>query len=147
MKIISVNKKASYDYDFLEKLEAGIVLSGNEIKSIRAGKVNLKGSFCKFVKGELFVFDMLVSKYEHANTFSTYNETRPRKLLLKKRELNKWAKKVSEDGLSIIPVKIYLIDNKCKLEIALSKGKKNYDKRNDLKEKTLKRDAERSDKY
>lgn len=145
MKIISINKKAKFDYEFLEIYESGIVLTGNEIKSIRSGQVNIKGSFCRFVKNELFIFGMNVSKYENTNTFGTTDEQRTRKLLLKRRELNKLHSKVQEDGLSIIPIKVYIGEtNKCKIEISLCKGKKKYDKRNDLKEKTQRRDIERS---
>jgi SsrA-binding protein len=145
MKIISINKKAKHDYFILETFEAGIVLNGNEIKSIRKGSVDLKGSFCRFFKNELFVLGMFINKYESANTFKVIDEKRNRKLLLKRKELNKIEKKISEQGLSIVPIKIYINDkNKCKLEIAIVKGKKNFDKRNDLKEKTIKRDIERS---
>lgn len=143
------HKQASFNYELLELYEAGIVLTGSEIKSIREGKANLKGSFCKFMKNELFVFDMFVSKYENQNSFSSVSEKRERKLLLKKKELIKLEKKVAENRLSIIPIKLYLVNNKCKIEIALAKGKKNYDKRNDLKDKDIKKNIERnlSDKY
>ena len=143
-KIIQTNKKAKFDYEFITNYEAGIVLTGNEIKSIRENKVNLKGSFCKFVKNELFIFEMFIGKYSQANSFYTIDEKRVRKLLLKRKELNKLAKEVELNGYSIIPITIYLLNNKCKLEIALAKGKKNYDKRKSLKEKDIKRDIDRN---
>jgi len=143
------NKQAKHNYEILEKIECGIVLTGNEIKSIRKGSVNLKGSFCRFIKKELFVFEMYISKYEHSNTFQTINETKDRKLLLHKKQLIKLEQKIKEQGLTIIPLKLYFNDkNKCKIEIGICKGKKNYDKRNDLKEKSMKRkiDQELKDK-
>jgi len=145
MKEITKNKKAFFDYTILEKFEAGIVLEGSEVKSIRNNQVNLKNSFCKIINSEIFVFDMHISKYSQQNSFKLLSETRARKLLLKKKEILKLYKKVNEEGLSIVPLRIYFNDkNKCKIEIALVKGKKLYDKRETLKKKTQDMDIKRS---
>jgi SsrA-binding protein len=134
------NKKAYFDYEIIQKYEAGIILTGAEIKSIRESKVNLKNSFCKFFKGELFVVDMHISKYEHSNIWTEFEELRKRKLLLNKKELNKLFKNVETEGYTIIPLKLYFNDkNKCKIEIGLCKGKKTFDKKQSLKEKDIKK--------
>lgn len=138
MKLIAQNKKASHDYFIVESYEAGIKLVGSEIKSIRAGKVNLSDSYVTFRDGEAFVLNMHISKYKEANQFN-HDETRTRKLLLHKHEIIKLFSKTREQGLSVIPLKIYLDKGLCKLEIAVVKGKKNYDKRQSLKEKDVKR--------
>lgn len=139
MEIIQKNKKAYHDYFILDELEAGIKLKGSEIKSIRLGNANLKGSFCKLVKGEIFLFDSHISRFEHQNVFDTFEETRERKLLLNKKEIRKWEKELKfNQGYSIVPLSIYINDrNLCKLKIALVKGKKNYDKREAQKEKDI----------
>jgi len=139
MDIIQKNKKAYHDYFILDKLEAGIKLKGSEIKSIRDGKVNLKGSFCKLVKNEIFLFDCHITRFEHQNVFDTFDETRERKLLLNKKEIRKWEKELKlNQGLSIVPLSIYINDkNLCKLKIALVKGKKAHDKREAQKEKDI----------
>lgn len=139
-----INKKAFFDYEILEKYEVGVVLVGSEVKSISKGKVNLKGSFCKFFKDELFAIDIHISKFEHDNGWTSHDEVRPKKLLLKRRELNKLKTLVERDGLTIIPLKIYFNENrKCKIEIGLCKGKKLYDKREDSKEKTIKKELQK----
>ena len=141
MKIINKNKKAYHDYFVLQELEAGIMLKGSEVKSIRNGQVNLKGSFCKIVKGEVFLFECHISKYSQQNQWDTYSETRDRKLLLSKKEIAKLFNELKlNQGYSIVPLSIYFNENnKCKLKIALVKGKKDYDKRHVEKEKDLKR--------
>lgn len=139
-KIIAQNRKARHDYFFEEVYEAGIVLKGTEIKSLRAGGVNLKDSFAKVEKGEVFVYNMHISPYAQGNRFNV-DPLRPRKLLLHKREIRKLDAAVSRDGLTLVPVKIYLNSRGIvKLEIAIARGKKLYDKRTDI----AKRDAERS---
>ncbi len=139
-KIIAQNRKARHDYFFEEVYEAGIVLKGTEIKSLRAGGVNLKDSFAKVEKGEVFVYNMHISPYAQGNRFNV-DPLRPRKLLLHKREIRKLDAAVSRDGLTLVPVKIYLNSRGIvKLEIAIARGKKLYDKRADI----AKRDAERS---
>ena len=137
------NKKASFEYHFIDKYIAGIVLTGSEIKSIRLGKVNLQDAYCTFLNGELFVKEMHISPYVMAKEIN-HEPKRERKLLLSKRELRKLETKNKEKGLTIIPIRIFLNDRGlAKLEIALAKGKKLYDKRVDIKEKDLKREMDR----
>lgn len=147
MKTISKNKKAYHDYEILEEIETGIVLQGPELKSLRNGRCNLKGSFCRFMKGELWMFDVHISRYENSDRFSKIDETRTRKLLLNRKELNKWMGRLEkEQHLTVIPLVIYFnSDNKVKLKVALCKGKKLYDKRNDQKEKDIKRKLQQKD--
>jgi len=141
MKIITKNKKASHEYFLLDKFEAGIVLKGTEIKSIRANKVNIVDSYGRIKDEEIFLVNMHISKYDHGNLFN-HDETRSRKLLLNKKEIKKIIKKVSQEGLTLVPTKVYLERGLCKVELALAKGKKNYDKRQSLKEKDSLRRAE-----
>jgi SsrA-binding protein len=145
---IQKNKKAYHEYFILEELEVGIKLEGAEVKSIREGKVNLKGSYCKFFKSELFLFECHISKYEHNNIkFNRLEETRERKLLIKKRQIDKWEKELKlNNGYSIVPLSIYFNDrNLCKLKIALVQGKKLHDKRECQKEKDVKRKLQQKD--
>ena len=142
MKIIATNKKAYYDFEIIEKYEAGIVLEGSEVKAIRAGRVNLKDSFIKIVKGEPFVFGMHISHLNSANPYFKPDEKRPRKLLLHKKEINKLIGKTSEKGYTIVPLKLYFNKkNLVKLEIALAKGKTLHDKRETIKRKIMEREA------
>jgi len=141
MKIITTNKKASHEYFLLDKFEAGIVLKGTEIKSVRANKVNILDSYGRIKDEEIFLVNMHISKYDHGNLFN-HDETRSRKLLLNKKEIKKIIKKVSQEGLTLVPTKVYLERGLCKVELALAKGKKNYDKRQSLKEKDSLRRAE-----
>ena len=134
------NKKAAHEYFLLEQFIAGICLVGTEIKSIRAGKVSLVDSFCSFTGNELFLNNVHIAAYEFGNQFN-HEPKRPRKLLLKKKELKKLKTKSQEKGLTIVPVTMFINDKgKCKITIYLAKGKKTYDKRSDLKEKDLKRE-------
>ncbi len=137
------NKKASFEYSFIDKYIAGIVLTGSEIKSIRLGKVNLQDAYCTFLHGELFVKELHISPYAMAKEI--YHEPkRERKLLLNKRELRRLDTKNKEKGLTIIPIRIFLNNRGlAKLEIALAKGKKIYDKRENIKEKDMKRELDR----
>ena len=138
------NKRASFDYEFLETYEAGIVLVGTEIKSIRAGKASLQDAYCYFSGGELYVRGMNVSTYFWASAWSSHEPMRDRKLLLTKRELRHLAQAVKTKGLSIIVVNAYISDNGyAKLHIALAKGKKEYDKRESIKEKDIRREMDR----
>ena len=140
--IVIKNRKASHDYEFLEKLVAGIKLTGTEIKSIRAGKANLTDSFCSFRDGELFITGMHISEYYWGNIYN-HDPLGERKLLLTKRELHKWERKVKETGLTIIVLKVFINDRGlAKAEIALAKGKKQYDKREDLKKKDHSREMD-----
>ena len=142
VKEISSNRKAFHEYFVLERFEAGIELFGTEVKSIRAGQVNLKDSFCTVKDGELFVRGMHISPYEHGNIFN-HDELRPRKLLMHKAEIVKLFSKTREKGFTLVPLKIYFKQGRAKLELALASGKHNYDKRRDLQERAVKRDVAR----
>ena len=134
------NKKASFDYEFVDKFVAGMVLKGTEIKSIRMGKVTLTDGFCYFRDEELYVRGIHISSYE-LGSFYNHEPTRERKLLLNKKELNKLSQKSQEKGLTIIPVRLFITDRGfAKLEIALAKGKKLHDKRDSIKEKDIKKE-------
>lgn len=138
-----VNRRATYEFHFVDVLEVGIIITGTEIKSIRIGNVNLRDAYCLFKKGELYLYSMFVGEYKYGNQFN-HEERRIRKLLLKKQELKKWEKKVKEKGLTIIPHKLYISDRGfAKLEIALAQGKKVRDKRDSIKKKDMKRDLDR----
>lgn len=138
-----VNRKASHEYQFLDTLEAGIILQGTEIKSIRKGNVNLRDAYCTFKKGELFIKSMFIAEYDFGNVFN-HEARRTRKLLLRQGELRKLEKKVKEKGLTIIPYRLYLSERGfAKLEIALAQGKKTHDKRQSIKDKDAKRDLAR----
>lgn len=141
-KIIAQNKKAFHDYFIESTLEVGISLTGTEIKSIRAGKVQLKDSYIKFQDNEAFWFGGHIAPFEFGNRFN-HDETRTRKLLLKKKEIIKLIHLQKTEGYAIIPTKLYIKNGFAKLEIAVAKGKKNYDKRNSLKEKDVKREMDR----
>lgn len=133
--IVIKNRRASHEYEFIEKLVAGIILTGTEIKSIREGRVNLTDSYCTFRNGEMFVTGMHISEYYWGN-LNNHDPVGERKLLLTKKELKKWDRKVKETGLTIIVTKMFINDRGlAKIEIALAKGKKTYDKREDLKKK------------
>lgn len=138
MKLIASNKKAHHDYHILDKFECGIVLKGTEIKSVRASKVNIKDAYCLIRNGEISVMNMHIAKYNHGNQFN-HDETRSRKLLMHKKQILKMESKVNQDSLTIVPLKVYLEKGLCKVEIAIAKGKKNYDKRHALKEKDVKK--------
>lgn len=137
MKIISQNKKARHDYIIEETFEAGIKLLGSEIKSIRLGKVSLTDGFVTFKDNEAFISNVHIAKYNFSNRFN-HEETRIRKLLLHKKEIIKLFSKTREQGYTIIPLKVYLKEGLCKIEIGLAKGKRDYDKRQSLKEKDQK---------
>lgn len=137
------NKRASFEYFLLDKLVAGIVLTGTEIKSIRAGKANLSDSYCVLKGNEMFVVGMHISEYENG-TYNNHDPKRDRKLLITKKELRKMKSKVNEKGLTIVPVVMFINENGlAKVEIALAKGKHYFDKRESLKEKQTKREMER----
>lgn len=139
------NKKAFHDYFILEKLEAGIELQGSEVKAIRASRVNLKDSFIRIVKGEVYLFNMHISHLETAHTTYRPDERRSRKLLLHKKEINKLYVKVTKDGITLVPTKLYFNSkNLIKVEIATAQGKKLYDKRADLKAKSQERDIKQA---
>ena len=143
MKIVSQNKKAYHDFFILDTYEAGIELKGTEIKSVRKGSVNLKDSFIRIKNDEAFIENMHIAPYEQGNRFN-HEPLRTRKLLLHKKQIKKLQKVVKENGLTIVPTKLYFNTSKLKVEVALARGKKLYDKRQDLKEKDSKRDIERA---
>lgn len=142
MKIIARNKKASFNYFLLDNFEAGIVLQGTEIKSVRANKVNIGDAYCIIRNEEMFIVNMHIAKYDHGNIFN-HDETRQRKLLLHKKQIIKIHNKVMQENLTIVPTKVYMEKGLCKIEIALAKGKKNYDKRQSIKERDDKRNIDR----
>ena len=143
-KIQINNKRASFDYEFLETYEAGIVLVGTEIKSLREGKASLSDAYCYFSNGELYVKGMNISTYFWASAWSSHEPGRDRKLLLHSKELRSLANSVKQKGLTIVAVKLYINDEGyAKLQIALAKGKKEFDKRATIKEKDIRREMER----
>jgi SsrA-binding protein len=144
--IVIKNKKASHDYEFLEKFIAGIMLTGTEIKSIRQGKATLADSYCQFSKGELFIKGMHISEYWWGN-INNHEPLRERKLLLTGKELRKLERKIKETGLTIIVIKVFINDRGlAKAEIAMARGKKEYDKRETLKRKDADREMDRTRK-
>lgn len=143
IKIISQNKKAYHDYFVDEKYECGIELFGTEVKSIRAGKVNIKESYCDIKGGEVFIVGMHISPYEQGNIFNK-DPLRPKKLLLHKREILKLFGLVSQKGYTLVPLQIYLKGSRVKVEIGLCRGKKIYDKRDDMARNDARRDMERA---
>ena len=137
------NKRASYEYEFIETYIAGLCLKGTEIKSIRQGKAGLTDSYCVFYKGELYAKGIHITEYEKATHYN-HDPRSDRKLLLNKKELKKWKRKIKERGFTIIPVSLFINDRGyAKLKIALARGKKVYDKRDSIKEKDMKRDNDR----
>ena len=143
VKIIAQNKKAYHDYFVEEKYEAGIELFGTEVKSIRAGKVNVKESYCDIKDGEVFVLGMHISPYEQGNVFNK-DPLRPKRLLLHKREILKLFGLVAQKGYTLVPLQVYLKNSRVKVEIGLCRGKKLYDKRDDMARNDAKRDMERA---
>jgi len=141
------NKKAWHDYEILDKFVAGIQLTGTEIKSIRAGKASLVDAYCYFNRGELYVKGMHITEYDFGNIYNHFPK-RDRKLLLTRRELKKLEKNIKEKGLTIVALKVFIAESQyAKLEIALCRGKKEYDKREDLKKKDSKRELDRMMKH
>ena len=142
-KIIAQNKKAWHEYFVEEKYEAGIALAGTEVKSVRAGTVNLKDSYCSFDGGEIFALGMHISPYEHGNIFNR-DPVRPRRLLMHKREIRKLQALVQQDGYALIPLSLYFKDARVKVELGLCKGKKTYDKREAIAARDAKREMDRA---
>ncbi len=141
--ILASNKKAYFDYFIEDKYEAGIELKGCEVKSVKSGKVSIKESYVKIMHNEVVIINMHVAKYNYTNVFEV-DERRTRKLLLHRKEIKKLMGKVTQDGLTLVPLKVYTKNGLVKVEIALAKGKKMYDKRNELAKKTQNREIERS---
>ena len=142
MKMIANNKKAYHDYFILDTYEAGISLAGTEVKSLRMGKCSIKESFIRIDEGEVFIYGMHISPYEKGNIFNK-DPLRERKLLLHKAEINKLFGKIKEKGVAIVPLKVYFKGSLVKVEIGLAKGKKLYDKRQDIAKKDQQREASR----
>ena len=143
IKIVAENRKARHDYHIHETYEAGIALTGTEVKSLRAGKANLKDSYAHVENGEMMISQMHISPYEQGNIFN-HEPMRKRKLLMHKKEILKLFGKTREKGYSLVPLKLYFTRGKAKLQIALATGKKNYDKRQDIAARDAKRDMERA---
>lgn len=142
IKLIAQNRKASHSYHLFEKFEAGIILVGSEVKSLRDGKANLKDGYCLVKGGEVYLDNVHISEYKMAN-IQNHNPTRRRKLLLKASEINKLLGKTKERGLTIVPTRLYFKGGRAKIEIALAKAKKKYDKREALQKKQVSREMER----
>jgi SsrA-binding protein len=138
------NRKARHDYFIEESYEAGIVLSGSEIKSVRAGRANLRGGYARISNGEVWLYDVHISPYEQSGSFFNHEPTRPRKLLLHRREISRITGQIERQGYTIVPLRIYLSGRRAKLELGLAKGKKMYDKRQDIAERQAKRDIDRA---
>ncbi len=141
IQLIAEHRKARFNYEIVETLEAGLVLVGSEVKSLREGRANLTDGYVKFRSGDAFLEAIHISPYLNGG-YSNHVPQRPRKLLLHKRELDRWRSKVQEKGLTAIPIKLYFKDGFAKIEIALARGKKNYDKRETVKRKTMDREAQ-----
>ncbi|WOX33431.1 SsrA-binding protein SmpB [Listeria monocytogenes] len=142
-KLVAQNKKARHDYAIEETFEAGIVLQGTEIKSVRNARVNLKDSYARIDKGEIFLHNMHIIPYEQGNRYN-HDPLRTRKLLLHKKQISRLIGETKESGYSIVPLKMYIKDGYAKVLIGVARGKKKYDKRQDLKQKEAKRDIERA---
>lgn len=143
IKVVTENRKAWHDYFIEETYEAGIALTGTEVKSLRAGKSNLKDSYAQVENGEMYLFNMHISPYEQGNRYNV-DPVRKRKLLLHKNEINRLFGKVKQQGLALVPLKVYFKRGRIKIELALAKGKKQYDKRDALAAKDAQREVERS---
>ena len=137
-----INRQARHDYFILEEIECGVALKGTEIKSIRDGKANIKDSYAIIKKGEVFLLNMFISPYKQGNIFN-HQETRTRKLLLHKAEIRKLDQSIKLEGNTLIPLKLYFVKGRAKILLGLCKGKKNYDKRETIKERDIKRDIEK----
>lgn len=142
-KLIANNKKAYYDYFIEEKYEAGICLTGTEVKSLRQGKCSIKESYIRIENNEVFIIGMHIAPYDNGNIFN-HEETRTRKLLLNKSEIRKLSQQIERNGYTIVPLQVYFSNQYAKVEIGLAKGKKNYDKRESIKNKDVERQIARS---
>ena len=139
-RLIADNRKAGHDYHFLETFEAGLVLTGTEVKAIREGRVNLRDSFCRLQGAEAFLLGVHIGQYSHGG-YASHDPTRSRKLLLRREELNKLIGKTTEKGLTIVPVRMYFKKGRVKLAVALAKGKKTFDKRETIKRREAERET------
>jgi len=144
-KTVTVNRKARHEYHIIESFEAGIELTGTEVKSLRAGKSNLQDSYAKVENGELLLYNMHISPYDQGNRFN-HEPKRPRRLLMHRQEIMRLLGKVREKGFSLIPLKVYFKNGWAKVEVSLARGKKLYDRREDMAERDAKREMERARK-
>ena len=138
IKLVTTNRKARHDYHIEDTLEAGIVLQGTEVKALREGRANLQDAYCAVERNEMYLFNMHISPYSHGN-LNNHDPTRPRKLLLHRREIDKWRKASTQQGYTIVPLKLYFRNGYAKAQIGLARGKKLYDKRADIAERESKR--------
>lgn len=143
MKQIAYNRSASFEYFIEEKFEAGIVLEGAEVKSLRRGNCNLKDSFCYIDGGDVYIKNMHIPVYDKSGAFNSRDSKRDRKLLMHKREIARIAGKINAKGMTLVPISLYFKDNLIKAEVALCRGKQNFDKKRTIKERDLKREVER----
>ena len=144
IKVVATNRKAGRDYHLEDKQEAGLVLKGTEIKSIRAGRVNLSDGYVQPRDGELWLVNVHIAPYDPAGQYYGHDSLRPRKLLLHRREIDRLLSRIVERGYTVVPTRMYLKDGRAKVEIALARGKRKYDKRQAIAERTAKRDVERA---
>ncbi len=144
--IVAVNKKARRDYEIVDTLEAGVMLQGSEVKSVRSGSINLKESYVRLQRGEVFLVGCHISPYSHAPV-DAHEPTRDRKLLLHDYEIKRMIGQIEQKGLTIVPLRVYFKKGRCKIEIAVGRGKKFYDKRQDVKQKEADREMERALKH
>ena len=145
IKIVTENRKARYNYHIEEQIEAGMVLLGTEVKSLRSGRANLKDAYGRMKNGEMFIYQMHISPYPFAY-YDNHDPLRPRKLLLNKSELKRMNAKIREKGFSVIPLRVYFKNGKAKITIALARGKRKYDKRESIKNREMKREMDRAKK-
>ncbi|KPV49508.1 SsrA-binding protein [Kouleothrix aurantiaca] len=141
---VADNRKARHDYFIDESYEAGIALTGSEIKSIRAGRINLRGSYARVVNGEVWLYDVHISPYDQSGKFFNHEPTRPRKLLLHRREISRILGQVERQGFTLVPLRLYFKGRNAKIDLGLARGKKLYDKRDDIAARDAKRDIERA---
>jgi SsrA-binding protein len=144
IKVVATNRKAGRDYHLEDKHEAGLVLKGTEIKSVRAGRVNLSDGYVQPRNGELWLVNVHIAPYDPAGQYYGHDPLRPRKLLLHRREIDRLLSRIVERGYTVVPTRMYLKDGRAKVEIALARGKRKYDKRQAIAERTAKRDVERA---
>ena len=142
--VVAENRRARHDYHIEESIEAGIVLTGSEIKSVRDGRVNLRGSYARVFNNEVFLYEAHISPYEQSGTYFNHDPMRPRKLLLHRREIRRLIGLVRQKGLTLVPLRIYFKGRRAKVELGIARGKKLYDKREDIAKRDAQRDIERA---
>ena len=140
---VAENRKARHDYFIEESYEAGLALTGSEIKSVRGGRLNLRGGYARVIDGEVWLYDVHISPYEQSGVYFNHEPTRPRRLLLHRREIDRIAGQVERQGFTLVPLRVYFKGRRAKLELGLARGKKLYDKREDIATREAKRDIER----